>query len=95
MLIDKAGRATPPNSTADATSIEIRGQISCRDLTGRLSFIDFYYLLVSGREPTDDQRFLLVLAHLAEGQERPIGILMASDGEAAISRASENRTSSA
>ncbi len=59
MLIGKAGVATTSISTADADSIEVRGHDLCSDLMGRLTFTEYFYLLVTGREPSDDQRFFL------------------------------------
>jgi citrate synthase len=52
MFIGKAGPATTSISTADATSVEIRGRNLCRDLMGRVRFTEFFYLLVTGNEPT-------------------------------------------
>lgn len=68
MLIGKAGPAVTAISTADATSIEVRGRDLCRDLMGRLTFTEFFYLLVTGREPSEAQRdFLdLLLISIAE-----------------------------
>jgi citrate synthase len=62
MLIGKAGPATTAISTADAASITVRGRDLCSDLMGRLSFSAYFYLLLTGREPDENQlHFLDVL----------------------------------
>lgn len=68
MLIGKAGKATTSISTADAESLTIRGKDLCSDLMGRVSFTDYFYLLVTGREPSENQRFFLdlLLVSIAE-----------------------------
>ena len=65
MLIGKAGSATTAISTADAARITVRGRDLCGDLMGRLSFTDYFHLLVTGREPTETQRFFLDLLLVA------------------------------
>lgn len=61
MLIGKPGPATTSICTSDASHIEVRGKDLCRDLMGRVSFTEFFYLLVTGREPTKKQTFFLDL----------------------------------
>src|SRR5205823_6013852 len=51
--------------SADAANIEVRGHDLCGDLMGRLTFTEFFYLLVTGREATPDQRFFLDLLLVA------------------------------
>jgi citrate synthase len=41
--------------------VEVRGRDLTGDLMGRLSFTEFFHLLLTGREPTEDQRFFLDL----------------------------------
>ena len=65
MLIGKPGPATTSICTSDASSIEIRGRDLCGDLMGRMSFTSFFYLLVTGREPTEQQAFFLDLLLVA------------------------------
>jgi citrate synthase len=65
MLIGKAGSAATSISTADAASITVRGRDLTSDLMGRLSFTDYFHLLVTGREPTETQRFFLDLLLVA------------------------------
>jgi citrate synthase len=48
----KIGKETIPRSaisTSDEHSITVRGADLCRDLIGRLSFTDYFHLLVTGR----------------------------------------------
>jgi citrate synthase len=45
--------------------VEVRGRDLTGDLMGRLTFTEFFHLLLTGREPTDDQRFFLDLLLIA------------------------------
>jgi citrate synthase len=45
--------------------VEVRGRDLTRDLMGRLTFTEYFHLLVTGREPTDDERFFLDLLLVA------------------------------
>jgi citrate synthase len=65
MLIGKAGPATTSISTADASSVTVRGKDLCSDLMGRLSFTAYFYLLLTGREPTETQSYFLDLLLVA------------------------------
>jgi len=65
MLIGKPGLPETSLCSAEATSITIRGRDLCRDLMGKLSFTEFFYLLLTGREATADQRFFLDLLLVA------------------------------
>ncbi len=50
----KIGKATIPRSsicTSDEHAIVVRGEDLCRDLIGRISFTDYFHLLVTGRRP--------------------------------------------
>jgi citrate synthase len=48
--------------------VDVRGRDLTGDLMGRLSFTEFFHLLLTGREPTGQQRFFLdlVLVAIAE-----------------------------
>jgi citrate synthase len=48
--------------------VEVRGQDLTGDLMGRVSFTEYFHLLLTGREPTEEQRFFLdlVLVSIAE-----------------------------
>ena len=50
MLIGKASAATTSISTADAASVTVRGRDLATDLMGRLTFTEYFHLLVTGRE---------------------------------------------
>src|SRR5689334_12764063 len=45
--------------------VEVRGRDLTGDLMGRLTFTEFFHLLLTGREPTEDQRFFLDLLLIA------------------------------
>jgi citrate synthase len=57
----------PVSSIAQAhpDRIEVRGRDLTGDLMGRLSFTEFFHLLLTGREPSDDERFFLDLLLIA------------------------------
>lgn len=65
MMIGKPGAAVTSISTADADSITVRGRDLTSDLMGHVSFTEYFYLLMTGREPTEDQRFFLDLLLVA------------------------------
>lgn len=65
MLIGKRGAAVTALSTATADCIEVRGRDLAGDLMGATSFTAFYFLLTTGRAPTEDQCFFLDLALVA------------------------------
>jgi len=45
--------------------VEVRGHDLCNDLMGRLSFTEYFHLLLVGREPTEDERYFLDLLLVA------------------------------
>jgi citrate synthase len=53
---------------AYADRVEVRGRDLVGDLMGRLTFTEYFHLLLTGEEPTEDQRFFLdlVLVAIAE-----------------------------
>jgi citrate synthase len=65
MQIGKPRAAITRICTARADSVEVRGRDLCRDLMGRLGFTEYFYLLLTGREPTENQRFFLDLLLIA------------------------------
>jgi citrate synthase len=65
MQIGKARAATTEICIATADAVEVRGRNLCGDLMGRLSFTEYFYLLMTGREPTEDQRYFLDLLLVA------------------------------
>jgi citrate synthase len=54
----------------------VRGRDLSGDLMGRLSFTEYFHLLLTGREPTEDQRFFLdlLLVAIAEHGMMPTNI---------------------
>jgi len=56
--------------------VEVRGRDLSADLMGRLSFTEYFHLLLTGREPTDDQRFFLdvLLVSIAEHGMMPTNV---------------------
>ena len=65
MQIGKAGPAITSICEAHADRIEVRGRDLTRDLMGRVGFTDYFHLLLTGREPTENQRFFLDLLLVA------------------------------
>ena len=63
-------------SQAYPDRIEVRGRDLTGDLMGRLSFSEYFHLLLTGREPTDDQRFFLdlLLVAIAEHGMMPTNV---------------------
>jgi citrate synthase len=76
MQIGKAGAPVTHICQAYPDRVEVRGRDLCRDLMGRLSFTEYFYLLLTGRAPTDDQRFFLdvLLIAIAEHGMMPTNI---------------------
>ena len=73
------GRAGPPVSRVSQAypdRVEVRGRDLCGDLMGRLSFTEYFHLLLTGREPTDDQRYFLdlLLVAIAEHGMMPTNV---------------------
>src|ERR671914_1338272 len=72
------GAATPVSriSRAYPDRVEVRGRDLAGDVMGRLSFTEYFHLLLTGREPTDDQRFFLdlVLVAIAEHGMMPTNV---------------------
>src|SRR5438270_4253476 len=68
MLIGKAGTAVSSIASAAADRIEVRGRDLTADIMGRLSLTEYFFLLVTGREPTSEQTFFLdlLLVSIAE-----------------------------
>ncbi|MGQ3176988.1 MAG: citryl-CoA lyase [Blastomonas fulva] len=54
--------------TSDASSITVRGRDLCDDIIGKMDFTSYFWLLVTGSEPTDVQKLFAnaVLAAIAE-----------------------------
>jgi citrate synthase len=63
-------------SQAYPDRVEVRGRDLTGDLMGRLSFTEYFHLLLTGSEPTDDQRFFLdlLLVAIAEHGMMPTNV---------------------
>ena len=65
MGIGKAGNGVTHICQAFPDRVEVRGRDLTGDLMGRVSFTDYFHLLVTGREPSEEQRFFLDLLLVA------------------------------
>ena len=63
-------------SQAYPDRVEVRGRDLAGDLMGRVSFTEYFHLLLTGHEPTDDQRFFLdlLLVSIAEHGLMPTNV---------------------
>jgi citrate synthase len=59
------GAAASRIAKAYPDRVDVRGRDLTRELMGRLSFTEYFHLLLTGREPTDDERFFLDLLLVA------------------------------
>lgn len=68
MRIGKQDNPFTAISTSDEASITVRGKDLCSELIGQMGFTDYFFFLLSGRKPTDNQRFFIdaVLLAIAE-----------------------------
>jgi citrate synthase len=75
-------------SQAHPDRVEVRGRDLTGDLMGRLTFTEYFHLLLTGQEPTDEQRFFLdvLLVAIAEHGMMPSNVAarmtLAADPEA-------------
>jgi citrate synthase len=69
-------RPTTGISQAYPDRVEVRGRDLTGDVMGRLSFTEYFHLLLTGREPTADQRFFLdlLLVAIAEHGMMPTNV---------------------
>src|SRR5215210_6459402 len=63
-------------SQAHPDRVEVRGRDLTGDLMGRLSFTEYFHLLLCGEEPTEQQRFFLdlLLVAIAEHGMMPTNV---------------------
>jgi citrate synthase len=68
MRIGKQDQPYSAICTSDATSITVRGRDLCGEVIGKMDFTSYFWLLVTGVEPNEDQLFFAnaVLCSLAE-----------------------------
>src|SRR5579864_6582866 len=76
MQIGGAGAPVTHISRAYPDRVEVRGRDLTTDLMGRLSFTEYFHLLLTGREPTEEQRFFLdlLLVSIAEHGMMPTNV---------------------
>jgi citrate synthase len=76
MQIGRADSAVSHISRAHPDRVEVRGRDLAGDLMGRVSFTEYFHLLLTGREPTADQRFFLdvLLVAIAEHGMMPTNV---------------------
>ncbi len=75
-MIGKAGAPVSHISQAYPDRVEVRGRDLTGDVMGRLGFTEYFHLLLTGREPTDDQRYFLdlLLVAIAEHGMMPTNV---------------------
>jgi len=75
-VIGKAGSPVSHISQAYPDRIEVRGRDLTGELMGRLSFTEYFHLLLTGHEPSEDQRFFLdlLLVAIAEHGMMPTNV---------------------
>src|SRR5215208_4174763 len=76
MQIGKAGTPVSQISQAYPDRVEVRGRDLAGDLMGRVTFTEYFHLLLTGREPTDDERYFLdlLLVAIAEHGMMPTNV---------------------
>jgi citrate synthase len=76
MQIGKPGDPVSHIAQAHPDRVEIRGRDLTGDLMGRLSFTEYFHLLLTGEEPTEEQRFFLdlLLVAIAEHGMMPTNV---------------------
>ena len=76
MQIGKPESPVSHISQAYPDRVEVRGRDLCGDLMGRLTFTEYFHLLLTGREPNEDQHFFLdlLLVAIAEHGMMPTNV---------------------
>jgi citrate synthase len=76
MTIGKGAAPVSHISQAYPDRVEVRGRDLTGDLMGRLTFTEYFHLLLTGREPTDEQRYFLdlLLVAIAEHGMMPTNV---------------------
>jgi len=76
MQIGKPGKPVTHLSQAYPDRVEVRGRDLAGDLMGRLTFTEYFHLLLTGREPTEEERFFLdlLLVAIAEHGMMPTNV---------------------
>ena len=76
MQIGKADAPVSHIAQAYPDRVEVRGRDLTGDLMGRLSFTEYFHLLLTGRQPTSEQRYFLdlLLVAIAEHGMMPTNV---------------------
>jgi citrate synthase len=76
MPIGSQGPAVSRICQAYPDRVEVRGRDLCADLMGRVTFTEYFHLLLTGREPTEEQRYFLdlLLVAIAEHGMMPTNV---------------------
>src|SRR5919112_1029205 len=76
MPFGKAGPASSHISRAYPDRVEVRGRDLTGELMGTLGFTEYFHLLLTGEEPSDDQRYFLdlLLVAIAEHGMMPTNV---------------------
>src|ERR671938_734030 len=76
MQTGEAGLPTSEISQAYPDRVEVRGRDLAAELMGSVSFTEYFHLLLTGDEPSDDQRFFLdlLLVAIAEHGMMPTNV---------------------
>src|SRR3954471_12424366 len=76
MQIGRPGAPVSHISQAYADRVEVRGRDLTGDVMGRLSFTEYFHLLLTGDEPSEDQRYFLdlLLVAIAEHGMMPTNV---------------------
>ena len=76
MPIGKQGPAVSRICQAYPDRVEVRGRDLTGDLMGRLTFTEYFHLLLTGSEPTEEQRYFLdlLLVSIAEHGMMPTNV---------------------
>ena len=74
---DMHGGAVSHIAQAYPDRVEVRGRDLCGDLMGRLTFTEHFHLVLTGREPTEEQRYFLdlLLVAIAEHGLMPTNVV--------------------
>src|SRR5205809_5420753 len=65
MPLGKQGKPVTHIGQAFPDRVEVRGRDLASELMGEVSFTEYFHLLLTGREPSDEQRFFLDLLLVA------------------------------
>ena len=75
-MIGPSGEPVTRISQAHPDRVEVRGRDLAGELMGRLSFTEYFHLLLTGEEPTEEQRYFLdlLLVAIAEHGMMPTNV---------------------